>query len=128
MLAGLRHSARPSGDAPQLRRQWHEEGSVAPSQDQFHLTAELTAGLTDHISSGFMELNARRPDNSLQYAGWRVLPHFYVPEAWHWPVLAGLVTEFSFQNTTYYGISSRPRGSLTKLPNDSPPVSNTTAS
>lgn len=83
------------------------EGSVAPFQDQLHLTLELTGGLTDHISIGFMELNARRPDNSLQYAGWRVLPHFYVPESWHWPILAGLVTEFSFQNTTYEENSRR---------------------
>jgi hypothetical protein len=83
------------------------EGSVAPFQHQFHATVELTAGLTDHISIGFMELNAHRPDHSLQYAGWRVLPHFYVPEAWHWPVLVGLVTEFSFQNTTYEENSRR---------------------
>ncbi len=82
-------------------------GTVAPFEDQLHATLELTAGLTDNISIGFMELNAQRPGNSLQYAGWRVLPHFYVPEAWHWPVLAGLVTEFSFQNTTYEENSRR---------------------
>jgi len=84
-----------------------DEGSVAPFQDQFHLTMELTAGLTDQLSIGFMELNARRPENSLEYAGWRVLPHFYVSEAWHWPILVGLVTEFSFQNTTYEENSRR---------------------
>jgi hypothetical protein len=44
------------------------EGSVAPFQDQFHATLELTAGLADHISIGFMELNARRARTG--NAGW----------------------------------------------------------
>jgi len=83
------------------------DGPVAPFEDQLHLTMELTAGLTANTSIGFMELNARRPDNSFEYAGWRVLPHFYVPESWHWPLQAGLVTEFSFQKTTYEENSRR---------------------
>lgn len=57
------------------------DGPVAPFQDQFHMTFELTAGLTDYASIGFMQLNARHPDNSLEYAGWRMLPHFYVPRS-----------------------------------------------
>jgi hypothetical protein len=77
------------------------DGPVAPFQDQFHMTFELTAGLSDYASIGFMQLNARRPGNSLQYAGWRVLPHFYAPRSWHWPIDVGLVTEFSFQKTLY---------------------------
>ncbi|HEY2014865.1 MAG TPA: hypothetical protein VGH38_15265 [Bryobacteraceae bacterium] len=77
------------------------DGPVAPFQDQFHMTVELTAGLTDHTSLGFMQLNARRPGGSLEYAGWRVLPHFYAPRSWHLPLDVGLVTEFSFQKTTY---------------------------
>jgi hypothetical protein len=52
-------------------------------------------------------LTARRPGGGLDYAGWRVLPHFYVPEEWHWPVGVGLVTEFSFQTTTYEENSRR---------------------
>jgi hypothetical protein len=36
-------------------------GTVAPFEDQLHVTLELTAGLTDHVSIGFMELNARAP-------------------------------------------------------------------
>ncbi len=54
-----------------------------------------------------MELNARRPEHSLEYAGWRVLPHFCVPRQWHWPLDVGLVTEFSFQKTTYEPNSRR---------------------
>jgi hypothetical protein len=76
-------------------------------QDQLHMTFELTGGLTDYASLGFMELNGRRVGNSLEYAGWRVLPHFYVPRSWHWPVDVGLVAEFSFQKTTYEENSRR---------------------
>jgi hypothetical protein len=83
------------------------EGPVAPFQDQFHMTFELTAGLMDNLSLGFMQLNGRRPGNSLEYAGWRVLPHLYVPRSWHWPIDVGLVAEFSFQKTTYEENSRR---------------------
>lgn len=78
------------------------EGTVAPTNDQLHMTYELTGGITDQISLGFMELNAVRPGGSgLEYAGWRILPHFYVPKDWHLPVDAGLVVEFSFVRPTY---------------------------
>jgi hypothetical protein len=83
------------------------DGPVAPFQDQFHMTFELTAGLTDSASIGFMQLNARRPGNGLEYAGWRVLPHFYVPRSWHLPIDVGMVAEFSFQKTTYEENSRR---------------------
>src|SRR5260370_26867123 len=76
-------------------------------RDQFHLTNELTAGLTDNISLGLMQLNARRPDHGPEYAGWRLLPHFYVPRSWHLPLDLGLVAEFSFQRTTYEENSRR---------------------
>lgn len=82
-------------------------GPLAPTQDQFHTTFELTAGLTDYASIGFMQLNATRPGTSFQYAGWRVLPHFYAPRSWHWPLELGLVTEFSFQKTVYEENSRR---------------------
>jgi hypothetical protein len=83
------------------------DGPVAPFNNQMHMTYELTGGITDNISLGFMLLSARRPGSGLDYAGWRLLPHFYVPEEWHWPVNAGLVGEFSFQRTTYEGNSRR---------------------
>jgi hypothetical protein len=83
------------------------EGPVAPFQDQLHMTFELTAGLSDYASLGFMQLNARRAGHPLEYAGWRVLPHFYAPRSWHWPIDAGLVTEFSFQKTIYEENSRR---------------------
>jgi hypothetical protein len=78
------------------------DGTVAPTNDQLHMTYELTGGVTDQISLGFMELNGVRPDGpGLEYAGWRVLPHFYVPKSWNLPVDIGLVTEFSFVRPIY---------------------------
>jgi len=72
------------------------DGTLAPTNDQLHMTYELTGAITDHISLGFMQLNAVLPGQGFEYAGWRVLPHFYAPESWGWPVEAGLVVEFSF--------------------------------
>lgn len=77
-------------------------GTVAPTRHQFHMTYELTGGITDNVSLGFMLLTAARPGGSgLEYAGWRLLPHFYAPQAWRLPVNLGLVAEFSFQSTIY---------------------------
>ena len=72
------------------------DGTVAPTNHQLHMTYELTGGITKHISVGFMQLNGVIPGTGFEYAGWRVLPHFYAPRSWHLPVDAGLVTEFSF--------------------------------
>jgi hypothetical protein len=49
------------------------------TQSAFHDTYELTAGLTDGVSFGVMQLNARRPGGPLESAGWRLVPHLYVP-------------------------------------------------
>lgn len=81
---------------------------LAPANNQFHMTGELTTGLTDFASLGFMLLGAHRPGASgPEYAGWRLLPHFYVPKSWNLPVEVGLVTEFSFQRVTYEENSRR---------------------
>ena len=48
-----------------------------------------------------MFLNAWDPGYTPQFAGWRVLPHFYAPVSWHLPFRLGLVSEFSFQNDRY---------------------------
>ncbi len=77
------------------------DGRLAPTNDQLHMTYELTSGITDQFSIGFMQLNAVLPGTGLQYAGWRVLPHFYLPESWNLPVKLGLVTEFSFARPQY---------------------------
>jgi len=78
-----------------------QDGTLAPTNDQIHLTHELTSGITDQFSVGFMLLTGRIPSQGLEYAGWRALPHFYAPESWRLPLKLGLVTEFSFQSTKY---------------------------
>ena len=83
-------------------------GTVAPTNHQFHMTGELTGGITDNLSLGFMLLSAVRPGGpGLEYAGWRVLPHLYAPKSWHLPLDLGLVAEFSFQRTTFEENSRR---------------------
>ena len=72
------------------------DGTLAPTNDQLHMTYELTGAITDHISLGFMQLNAVLPGSGFEYAGWRVLPHFYAPDSWGLPVELGLIAEFSF--------------------------------
>ncbi len=77
------------------------EGPVAPTQDQFHYSSELTAGLTDDFRMAVVVLTAQRPGESLEYAGFRVLPHIYAPPRWHLPLSLGLVAEFSFAHAIY---------------------------
>jgi len=83
------------------------EGTLLPSRNQTHLTLEPTVGLSPEFALGFMFLSAWEPGNSPQYAGWRVLPHFYAPESWHLPFRLGFVAEFSFQNTSFEENSRR---------------------
>ena len=77
------------------------EDTLLPTRHQTHLTFEPTFGISPNFSVGFMFLNAWQPGYSPQFAGWRVLPHFYAPESWHVPVRLGFVAEFSFQKTRY---------------------------
>ena len=66
------------------------------------MTFELTAGVADYFSIGAMQLSAVRPGGfGLEYAGWRLLPHFYAPKSWRIPLDIGLVAEFSFQKTAF---------------------------
>jgi hypothetical protein len=77
------------------------EGTLLPTARQTHLTLEPTIGLTENFAVGFMFLSAWEPGYSPQFAGWRVLPHFYAPESLKLPVRLGFVAEFSFQNDRY---------------------------
>jgi hypothetical protein len=77
------------------------DGPLLPTHDQTHLTLEPTVGLTENFAIGFMFLNAWEPGYLPQFAGWRVLPHFYAPESWKLPFRLGFVAEFSFQNSRY---------------------------
>lgn len=82
------------------------DGMLLPTARQTHLTLEPTAGLSPNIALGFMFLSAWQPGYAPQFAGWRVLPHFYLPEEWL-PVRVGFVAEFSFQNIRYEENSRR---------------------
>ena len=77
------------------------DGTLLATHQQTHLTLEPTVGLSRAVAVGFMFLNAWEPGYNPQFAGWRVLPHFYAPESWHLPFRLGLVSEFSFQNARY---------------------------
>jgi len=83
------------------------DGTLLPTSRQTHLTIEPTFGLSPNFALGFMFLNAWQPGYSPQFAGWRILPHFYAPESWRLPVRLGLVAEFSFQKTRYEENSRR---------------------
>jgi hypothetical protein len=66
-----------------------------------HVSSEWTAGLTDQIRAGFVVLTAVVPGLGMQYAGFRVLPHFYAPRSWGLPVNLGFVAEFSFERPLF---------------------------
>lgn len=76
-------------------------GPMAPLNHQFHFTSEFTAGVTDWFRAAAVVLSAKRPNYGLEYAGFRVLPHFYAPSSWRLPMNLGLVVEFSFQPEAY---------------------------
>jgi hypothetical protein len=77
------------------------DGPVAPEQYQFHASSEWTAGITDQFRAGFVMLTAAVPGIGMQSAGFRVLPHFYVPRSWGLPVNLGFVAEFSFERPLF---------------------------
>jgi hypothetical protein len=77
------------------------DGALAPTQNQFHFSSEVTSGLTDDFRLAAVLLTAKRPDQSLEYAGFRVLPHIYAPPRWNLPLNLGLVAEFSFSKAAY---------------------------
>ena len=83
------------------------DGTLIPTAQQTHLTLEPTLGISPDFAIGMMFLSAWEPGYTPQFAGWRVLPHFYVPESWDLPVHVGFVAEFSFQNTRYEENSRR---------------------
>jgi hypothetical protein len=77
------------------------QGTVLPTEHQTHLTLEPTFGFAPEFSLGFMLLNGWEPGYPPEFAGWRILPHFYAPEDWHLPVGLGFVAEFSFQKNLF---------------------------
>jgi hypothetical protein len=74
------------------------DAGAFPAHHQFHVSPELTAGLTRHLSIGFMLMSAVVPGRGgLEYTGWRFKTHLFAPESWRMPVRLGLTAEFASQ-------------------------------
>ena len=78
------------------------EGPVAPTNNQFHLTFELTRGVTENFEmAGYLVLAHRPGRDALEYVGWRLRPRVSVPRSWHWPVDVSMSVEFGFPRKAY---------------------------
>jgi len=80
-------------------RTW--DGRVAPTNHLFHVTFEMTRGLTDHFELAGYLLQAQRPGGGWEYAGTRVRPRFRAPERWRLPVDLSLSFEVGFPRLPY---------------------------
>ena len=77
------------------------EGKVAPSDNQFHLTFELTRGITENFEmAGYLVL-AHRPDGGLEYVGTRLRPRYSLPKKWGLPVDISLSAEVGLPREIY---------------------------
>jgi hypothetical protein len=72
-----------------------------PLQEQLHFSSELTAGVTNQFRAGMVLLTADIPGHGVEYAGLRILPHFYVPPSRNLPLNLGFVAEFSFERPLF---------------------------
>lgn len=79
------------------------EGTASPSHNQFHVTFELTRGITENFElAGYLVMARRAGINSaMEFAAWRIRPRVRVPERWRWPVGISLSTEFAFPRKQY---------------------------
>lgn len=79
------------------------DGLLLPTDNQAHVTYELTRGLAPNVAIGAMLLTATGPGVApgMRYAGWRILPHVAAPKSWHLPLDIALVVEISFQDQKY---------------------------
>ena len=77
------------------------EGKVAPTQHQFHLTYELTHGITNNFEMAAYLVLAHRPGFGFEYVGWRVRPRVSLPKSWGLPVDISLSGEVGFPRDAY---------------------------
>lgn len=77
------------------------EGTVAPTEDQTHLTFELTRGLSDYFELAGYAVFAKRQGHSPDWVGWRVRPRVRAPERWNLPVKLSLSLEAGFPRDLY---------------------------
>lgn len=76
------------------------EGTVAPTNNQFHMTYELTHGITPNFEMAGYLVTARRVGGGLDYVGARIRPRFSLPESWL-PFKFSLSTEVGFPRKIY---------------------------
>lgn len=67
-----------------------------PNNHQFHLTVEVTHGLTPHWELAGYVVTAYVPDVGPKFAGARIRPRFRAPESWHLPFRFGVSMELGF--------------------------------
>ncbi|HEU0185214.1 MAG TPA: hypothetical protein VFS27_07870 [Blastocatellia bacterium] len=72
------------------------EGPVAPTNNQFHLTFELTRGITNLYEAAGYLLTAHRPGAGYEFAGWRFRNRVRAPKSWKLPVDLSVSAEFDF--------------------------------
>ena len=72
------------------------EGSMAPTEGQFHTTFELTRGITNNFEFAGYLLFASYTGGPFQFAGVRLRPRVSVPEEWGWPIGVSLSVEVGF--------------------------------
>lgn len=77
------------------------EGTVAPTDRHFHLSLELTRGITENFEIAGYLLTAQRPGGGYEYAGARVRPRLRAPEQWELPVDLSLSFEVGFPRPQY---------------------------
>ena len=77
------------------------EGTVAPTNNQFHLTYELTRGITDYFETAAYLVLAHRPGGGYEYAGWRIRPRWRLPQSWGLPVDTSVSVEVGFPRKQY---------------------------
>src|SRR5712692_1403471 len=77
------------------------EGTVAPTNHQFHLTWELTRGITENFEMAAYLVTAERPGAGYEFAGWRLRPRVRAPKRWELPVDLSLSIEFGFPRPQY---------------------------
>lgn len=79
-----------------------DEGRVAPTDRQFHLTYELTRGITkDFEMAGYLVLAKRAGGDVLEYAGARIRPRYSIPKSAGLPVDVSISGEVGFPKAAY---------------------------
>ena len=79
------------------------EGTLAPTNNQYHMTYELTHGITDYFELAGYLVTARTPGLSgpIEYAGARIRPRIRLPESWNLPMKTSISAEVGFPRARY---------------------------